>query len=263
MHKPLLSLISTGAGLLLSGCAVYMPIQCAAPQIKDKNEVELTGSTYLNGRYEAAATYSPVRHLLVRAAYSSLPRGSNDSTYYRGHQYEVAAGTYWPLGSQWLLGGLAGFGQAHSEARYLNDGGLLFFGQSTQHIFDANYNKLFGEVYGSLQASNTVSFGAAYRVTQVKFTSLTDVGVPLDLRSMTRSEPMFFFRVRPGSGETDTRPVQLQFTLGTSATFGYQNTAGSSSNNYQIQKPRGYITLGVSLFPHCLLRQYRENRTIE
>lgn len=246
MRKLLPLFLSVGTSLLLSSCAVYMPIQCAAPQIKGKNEVELTGSTYVNGRYEAAASYSPVRHLLVRAAYSSLPRSSNDSTYYHGYQYEVAAGTYWPLGSRWLLGGLAGFGQAHSEARYFNDGQLIFFGKRHQHVFDADYNKVFGEVYGSLQASNTISFGAAYRVTHVKFTSLSDVGVPLDLRSMTRSEPMFFFRVRPGSGVADTRPVQLQFAFGTSATFGYQNTAGSSNTAYQVQKPRGYITLGCT-----------------
>lgn len=260
MNKRLLWILSVTIGQLLAGCAVYMPIQCAAPQIKDKNEAEISGSTYLNGRYEVAAAYSPVKHLLVRAAYSNLPRGSNDSTYYRGHQYEVAAGTYWPLGSQWLVGGLGGFGQAHSEARYLNDGQIIFLGQSTQHIFDARYNKVFGEVYGSVQASETVSFGLAYRVTQVHFTSLTDMGAPVDLRKMTRSEPMFFFRTRLGSGPTDTRPVQLQFTLGTSSTFGYTPDAGYNNSDYQLQKPRGYLTLGISIFPHCLLRQFREGR---
>ncbi len=262
MNQRLLIVLGSILSQLLAGCAVYMPIQCAAPQIKDKKEAEITGSTYLNGRYDVAAAYSPVRHLLVRAAYSSLPRGSDDSTYYRGHQYEVAAGTYWPLSAQFLVGGLAGFGQARSEARYRNDGGIIFFGQIVQHAFDARYNKLFGEAYGIFQASPTVSFGAAYRVTQVNFTSLTDVGQPLNLNGMTRSEPMFFFRTRLGSGAADSRPVQLQMTLGTSSSFGYNSsTAGPSYPDYQVQKPRGYLTLGVSIFPHCLWRQFQQSNT--
>ena len=258
MHKRLL-IPGVIISQLLAGCAVYMPIQCAAPQIKDKKEAELSGSTYLNGRYEVAAAYSPVRHLLVRAAYSTLSGNAKDSTYYQGNQYEVAAGTCWPLGSQFLVGGLGGFGQAHSEARYLNDGQILFLGQSTQHTFDAHYNKLFGEVYGIFQAGQTISFGAAYRVTQVHFTSLTDVNVPVSLRNMTRSEPMFFFRTRLGNGPTDTRPLQLQVAWGTSSSFGYDtSTSGSSSSDYQLQKPRGYMTVGISLFPHCLLRKLQE-----
>ena len=249
-----------GYCLLLGGCAVYMPIQCAAPQITDKKQAEVTGSSYLNGRYEMAAAYSPVRHLLLRAAYSSLPRGSNDSSYYRGHQYELGVGTYWPLGTRWLVGGVGGFGQAHSAARYFNDGQVLYLGQnSTRHVFDAHYNKLFGEAYGIFQASETVSFGAAYRITQVNFTSLTDVGLPLALSDMSRSEPMMFFRTRVGNGPTDTRPVQLQLTGGPSSTFGYNSaTARYSSADYQLQKPRGYLTLGISVFPHCLLRKLQE-----
>jgi len=263
MSKRILFFLGTALSQLVVGCAVYMPIQCAAPQIKDQKETELSGSTYLNGRYEAGVAYSPVRHLLVRAAYSSLPGNSNDSTYYRGHQYELAVGTYWPLGSQFLVGALGGFGQARSQARYFNDGQLLFLGQRTPHIFDAHYNKLFGEAYGIFQASPTVSFGAAYRVTQVHFTSLTDMGVPMNLHNMTRSEPMFFFRTRLGSGPTDTRAVQLQMTMGTSTTMGYNDTSGPVDGNYQLQKSRGYLTLGISLFPHCLLRQYREGKVEE
>ncbi|HEX8657171.1 MAG TPA: hypothetical protein VF690_06545 [Hymenobacter sp.] len=240
-----------------------MPIQCAAPQIKNNQEAELTGSTYLNGRYEVAATYSPVRHLLVRAAYSSLPTGGGDTAnYYRGRQYELAAGTYWPLGANFLVGGLGGFGQVRSQAKYKNDGGIIFFGSPVRHVFDAHYNKLFGEVYGSFQASETISFGAAYRVTQVHFTSLTDVGVPVALRNMTRSEPMLFFRTRIGRGPADSRPFQLQMTWGTSDTFGYRlgdNSASGSLN--QLQKSRNYLTIGATLFPHCLIRQLRNNKT--
>jgi hypothetical protein len=261
MPKSLLFLLGAALSQLLAGCAVYMPIQCAAPQIKGKQEVELTGSTYLNGRYEAAAAYSPVRHLLVRAAHSSLPGNRGDTaTYYRGRQYELAAAptgrwapNFWWAGWRFWAG--------PQQAKYLNDGGIISFGPSVRHIFDARYNKLFGEVYGSFQASETISFGVAYRVTQVHFTSLTDVGVPVGLRNMTRSEPMFFFRTRLGHGPADSRPFQLQMTWGTSDTFGYRpgdNSRSSSPN--QLQKPRNYLTIGATLFPHCLIRQLRSNR---
>ena len=261
MNQRLLFPLTLLLSQLLAGCAVYMPIQCAAPQITDQHQAELTGSTYLNGRYELAGAYSPVRHLLVRAAYSNLP-DRTDSTYYRGQQYELAAGTYWPLGSQWLIGGLGGFGQARSEARYQGSGGLINIGPvpPIQHVFDARYNKLFGEVYGILQASETISIGAAYRVTRVNFTSLTDAGAAVDLSRMVRSEPMLFFRVRLGSGPTDTRPIQLQAAWGTSTSLGYDpSLTAPSSADYQLQQPRGYTTIGISLFPHCLIRQYSQN----
>ena len=261
MNQRLLFPLTLLLSQLLAGCAVYMPIQCAAPQITGQHQSEITGSTYLNGRYELARAYSPVRHLLVRAAYSNLP-ARTDSTYYRGRQYELAAGTYWPLGAQWLIGGLGGFGQAQSEARYQGSGGLINIGPvpPVQHVFDAHYNKLFGEVYGTLQASETISIGAAYRVTRVNFTSLTDAGAAVDLSRMVRSEPMLFFRVRLGSGPTETRPIQLQAAWGTSTSLGYDpSLAAPSSADYQLQQPRGYTTISISLFPHCLLRKIQPN----
>ena len=261
MNKRLHFLLTLLLSQLLAGCAVYMPIQGAAPQITDRHQAEITGSTYLNGRCEVAGAYSPVRHLLVRAAYSNLP-DRTDSTYYRGQQYELAAGTYWPLGAQWLLGGLGGFGQAQSEARYKGSGGLISIGPNRpiQHVFDAHYNKFFGEVYGILQASETISLGAAYRITRVNFTSLTDAGAPVNLSSMVRSEPMLFFRVRLGSGPAATRPIQLQAAWGTSTSLGYDpSLTAPSSADYQLQQPRGYTTIGISLFPHCLLRKTQPN----
>ncbi|MBF9143731.1 hypothetical protein [Hymenobacter properus] len=257
MNQRLLFLLGAGFGLLLPGCVVYMPMQCAAPQITDKKQGELTLSTYLNGRAELAGTYSPVRHLLVRAAISNLRDNSNpkDTTYYRGHQYDLGVGTYWLLGHRWLVGGLGGFGQARSNAAF-NRSGIIF--PSTHYEYDARYNKVFGEVYGTFQASEAVSFGAAYRVTQVNFTSLTDLHGPVDLSSMTRSEPMIYFRVRLGDGPTEDRPVQLQAAWGSSTTFGY--VENDSYITYpagvrDLKQGRGYTTIGITLFPHCLFRK--------
>ncbi|MDO7853578.1 hypothetical protein [Hymenobacter convexus] len=241
--------------MLLSSCVVYMPMQCAAPQITDKKQGEVTASSYLNGRFDIAANYSPVRHLLVRAAYSNLRDDTKDTTYYRGHQYEFGAGTYWPLGNRWLVGGLGGFGQARSTAAF-NRPGIIF--PSTHYVYDARYNKIFGEVYGTFQANEAVSFGAAYRITQVNFTTLTNQAVPIDLNRMTRSEPMVYFRVRLGDGPTENRPVQLQAAWGTSATFGYNE--GDTSISYDqgvrdLKQGRGYTTIGITIFPHCLFRK--------
>lgn len=255
MKKTLLVLLGGSAAYWLTGCVVYMPMQCAAPQITDKKQAEITGSTYLNGRVEVAGTYSPVRHLLVRAAYSNLSDKSKDSTYYRGRQYDLGVGTYWQLGTLWLVGGLAGYGRARSEAGY-SDGISLVLPPNPWHYFDARYHKLYGEAYGIYQTDDVFSFGAAYRVTRVDFTTLTDAGAPVDLSSIVRSEPMIFLRLRLGNGPVDTRPVQLQVALGTSASFGYnsRSASGGRAPNRHLEQGRGYTTVGISVFPQCLFR---------
>ena len=264
MHQRLIIFLSTCLGLLLNSCVVYMPMQCAAPQITDKKQGEVTLSTYLNGRADIAGTYSPLPHLLVRAAYSNLRDNPKpgDSTYYRGHQYDLGVGTYWRLGDQWLVGALGGFGQAQSAAAYSRGG--FIFGYPTRYEYDTRYNKVFGEAYGVLQATNTVSFGAAYRVTQVNFTHLTNLGAPVALGSMTRSEPMVFVRVRLGNGPTEGRPVQLQASWGTSGTFGY-NEKGSNptydAGVRDLKQDRGYATIGITVFPHCLFHKAEERPT--
>jgi hypothetical protein len=257
MHQRLLFFLGAGLSQLLTSCVVYMPMQCAAPQITDKKQGEITASSYLNGRFDLAGTYSPVRHLLVRAAYSNLRDDTKkDTTYYRGHQYDLGVGTYWRLGDQWLVGGLGGFGQAQSAAAF-SDGGFIF-GRPTRHLYDARYNKVFGEAYGTFQFNEAVSFGAAYRITQVDFTTLTDQGTPVDLSHMTRSEPMLYMRFRLGNGPAENRPVQLQVAWGTSSTFGYN--ANATNTTYapgvrDLKQGRGYTTIGITVFPHCLLRK--------
>lgn len=259
MIQRLLIFLSICCGFFLTSCVVYQPTQCAAPQITGPRQGEITASSYLNGRYELSGTYSPLPHLLVRASTGSLrsdSRDTRDSAYYRGHHYDFGLGTYWRLGSQLVVGGLGGVGQARNEAAYSLGGFIL--GYPTHYEFDARYNKLFGELYGIFQAGDFISLGAAYRVTQVNFTTLTDHGIPLELSSMTRSEPMLFLRVRIGDGPFEDRPLQLQAAWGTSATFGYDernNQTMYSAGVRELQQGRGYTTVGITLFPHCLFRK--------
>ncbi|WP_310398064.1 hypothetical protein [Hymenobacter sp.] len=254
MKNLLPSLLACSIVQLLAGCVVYMPMQCAAPQITDKKQAEVTASTYLNGRFEIAGTYSPVPHLLVRAASSSLRDDVKDSTYYRGRQYDVSLGSYWQLSPRWLVGGLGGYGKGRSAAGYSQGGFLLGVGEPVRHDFDVRFNKLFGEAYGIYQPNEVYSVGAAYRVTQVNFTTLTDAGVPLDLRGMVRSEPMVFVRARLGQGSVDNRPVQFQVAWGSSTTFG-DDPKDSRDSIRDLKQGRGYMTVGISIFPHCLLRK--------
>jgi len=259
MKKCFLVLLLVSCAYGLTGCVVYQPTQCAAPQITGPRQGEITASSYLNGRYELSGTYSPLPHLLMRVSTGSLRNDSGDardSTYYRGHHYDFGLGTYWRLGSQWVVGGLGGIGQARNEAAYSRGGFIL--GYPTHYEFDARYNKLFGEVYGIFQTSEGFSLGAAYRVTHVNFTHLTNLGSPVDLSRMTRAEPMIFIRVRFGDGPTEDRPVQLQAAWGTSATFGYDER--NSQTIYppgvrDLKQGRGYTTIGVTLFPHCLMHR--------
>jgi len=238
-----------------SGCSVYVPMQGAAPEIRAKGEVELTGSWSLTNRVDFGATYSPVPHLLVRAATSLKGggySGSDSASYTQSNQYELAAGTYWPLGEHWLVGGLASFGQAHAKARYSNDGATLFsFRKPIRHQLDAVYHKYSGEAYAIFQPSPVVSFGLAYRVVQLRPTDVTDLGVPVSIAPILRQEPMLFFRARPDFAQ---RSLQFQWVLGASTTFGYNpRTANDEANPArQFKLGRSYMSVGVAFYPHLL-----------
>ena len=244
-QRLLTNLVGLLAGALgLAGCAVYMPMQCAAPAVHGRGQAELTGSFYLNRRLEFGANYSPLRHLVVRAAGGGLGDKA-DSSYYRGSQYEVALGTYWPLGRRVLAGALGGFGQAHGEARY-KDGGFLLT-RPTQYQLDARYNKLFGEAYGTVRLGAAVSLGLAYRLTRVQFTHLTDLGKPVSVGHMLRSEPMFFVRGAFGSSPSGERPVYVQFGMGASQALNRPWGRQDPGPEAQVLQPRTYFTFGLGL----------------
>ncbi len=243
--------------LLLSSCSVYVPMQGAAPEIRGKGELEAIGSWSLTNRFELGATYSPLPHLLVRAAAStksSRPAPTDTTTHAWNSQYELGLGTYWPLGPHWLIGGLASFGQAHALARYQEDGAtFIHFSPLIQHQFDATYHKYAAEAYLTWQPSPQVSAGFAYRLVQLHLTDVTDLGQPVPATSISRYEPMLFFRVRPGASEL----FQLQVACGVSGTFGYdeRSAADRADPARQFKLSRGYTSLGFAIYPHVLWRK--------
>jgi hypothetical protein len=243
-----------GSGLLLgaSSCAVYVPMQAAAPAIKAKGEMEVTGSWSLTNRLDFGVAYSPVRHLLVRVAGSfkgSVPMRPDSTNYLKNNQYELALGTYWPLGEHWLVGGLTGFGQAHALARYQEDGFSLL-AQSIQHQFDASYNRYLGETYLTYKVGPWGAVGLAYRLVQLRLADVTDQGVSVTSSPIWRHEPMFFLRLRPG----EDSPVQFQVAAGASSTLRYNElTAGDRYDPArQFKTTRSYVAVGIALYPHLL-----------
>lgn len=243
--------------LALSSCAVYVPMQAAAPEIRAKGELEATGSWSLTNRLDFGVTYSPVPHLLVRAAASfkgSVPPQPDSASYAKNNQYELALGTYWPLDPHWLVGGLAGFGRAHAQARYVDDGATLFtFCEPIRHRLEGNYSKYAGEVYATYQPSPLVSFGLAYQVVQLRLTDITDLGAPVVAAPIWRQEPMLFFRLRPKVAQ---RSLQFQLALGASTTFGYNPSQANDETNpvRQFKLGRSYTAVGVAFYPHLLGR---------
>ena len=246
-----------GALALLGGCTAYVPMLGAAPEIRAKGELQATGSWSLTNRVDFAATYSPAPHLLLRAATSlkgSGRSGSDSSTFVQNNQYELAVGTYWPLGPQWLVSGLAGLGQA----RYRNDGGInsevLGYQQSIPHQFEVIYAKYLAEGYLTWQPDPWFRLGLSYRLVQQRLTDATDQGVPFWPGPIWRAEPMLYVRARPGY---DRRLFQFQQALGGSQTLGYdeQTAADQLDPARQFKLGRSYVALGVAIFPHLLWRR--------
>ena len=101
---------------LLASCTVYVPMQPTVSTITQAGQLELTGSAQLSGRAAGTAVYSPLAHVLL-----------------------AGGGTYWMLGTHWLLTGEGGYGYARSERVWR---GLLGISPELR----AQYSKVFGQV---------------------------------------------------------------------------------------------------------------------
>jgi hypothetical protein len=238
------------ATLALGSCTVYSPMQCAAPALRDKGEVEVSATLHANTRMEGSVAYSPIKHGLVRVA-GSFKNARYDTTYFRVRQFEVAAGGYLTPTEYWTLGGLAGYGQAHNQRGFLETSGL--FGPALEdraRRYDANYHTVFGEAFATYQRRK-LGGGMAVRLTNVQFDQLTDRGTPFGPAAMTRLEPMLFMRLGPYDNKADFIKFQLSFGLSVA-------TNGSPSDDIDtrnIRETTPRLAASVMLYPHRLWRE--------
>jgi len=236
-----------------TSCSVYAPLQPGAPTLRDKGQAEVAGSVYLSGRYEGAVAYSPVRHVLVRAAGGFRPDNSAN-TYFRTRQLEVGAGTYWPLGQRWLVGGMGGYGWGRGSRNFNRTSRLTSSIADTAITYDyaARFGKVFGEAFVAYE-DGPVTFGLAYRLSQVRFSTLTNNGLPVDLRRMTRNEPMLFMRVGSKQGVLQWARLQVAFSTSSSTDAGRRNV-----EYYQqledVKEARIFTTIGLVVYPHLFKR---------
>ncbi|MDF7809965.1 hypothetical protein [Hymenobacter sp. YC55] len=235
--------------LTLSSCSVYAPMLPAAPQIRDKGQVEVQGTTFLNGRWEAGATYSPVKHLLVRAA-GGLKTDDRDSTYFRVRQYELGVGGYYTLGERWLISALGGYGEARNSRGYSEYSDLLELNRRVD--LQAGYHRLYGEAVISYQA-RLLTMGATSRLSRVTFSSLTYNSQPIGLRHMTRIEPMLFLRFGREDGAVPW--LRLQAAWGASGrpsgTYGPNEPYAYN----RIRQGHGFLAVSVILLPHLFVQK--------
>jgi hypothetical protein len=218
--------------------------------VKAVGEAEATVSIQPIGRIEATAAYSPVPHLLLTVGGTVCPKlGSKRFLVTR--QYELGAGGYLPLGSFWLLNAIGGYGQAVNN-RGSQDLGFIL--SSTHNEYNARYNKLFIQA-GIAHSGDNQSFGFTYRLTQVRFSTLTDTELgELPLSNMLRHEALFFVR-RPigNSGQWETQGTIGMSVSSTPRRNDKQGAPGYGDAEYQANRtllPALYTSLGLVYRPH-------------
>ncbi|MBC6606999.1 hypothetical protein H8B13_09230 [Hymenobacter sp. BT188] len=217
--------------------------------LRNKGESEVAASLYLSGRLEGSVAYSPVKHVLVRAAGGLLP-SNGDSVDFHIRQFELGTGTYWSLSDRWLVGAMGGYGRGQSNRRF-KENDFEYFGPDTVISFNyaARFNKVFGEAFVAYEGE-WATVGAAYRLSQVRFSSLTNNGSPVDLRRMTRSEPMLFMRFGNRSGFLPWG--QFQLAVSTSSSPGYRGDTPLELQLDDIKQARVFTSIGFFIYPHRL-----------
>ena len=233
--------------VVLASCSVYAPLQPAAPLIGQKGQAEVAASAYINGRLEGSVAYSPVNNMLVRVA-GGLKTGGGDSSYFRIKQLEAAVGTYRDLGSGWIIGGLAGYGAGNSSRRF-QDGGFEARWDTVEfRSYAAKFQKVHAEMYVVRDESwRNVGYGASVRLAQVRFTSLTDQGIPVPLRQMTRVEPMAFISY----SNLDAFPwLHLRFTSSMSMSPDERKHRSADERIRNTKEGRLFTSLGLVIYPH-------------
>ena len=236
---------------LLGSCSVYAPLQPSTPLLHAKGEAEVIGSAYLSGRLEGSVAYSPLKHVLVRVA-GGQRTGGGDSTYFRIRQAEAGVGTYGRLAEEWLIGASVGYGLGTSGRRFEETRALIFRPDPpVTNEYKARFEKVYADGYIAYEGGRT-TIGGAYRLSQVRFSTLTNNGVPVPMRRMTRLEPMLFLRF--GNTRSGVPWVQGQLATSISVSSDYlRNRADPQLND--IKEGRLFTSIGLVLYPHRFKRE--------
>lgn len=234
----------------LTGCSVYAPLQPGTPLLHAKGEAEVTGSAYLSGRIEGSAAYSPINHLLVRVA-GGQKTGGGDSSYFRIRQAEASLGTYWQVQDEWMVGATLGYGGGQSSRRFEETRLLVFRPDSAySNQYYARFSKVHAEGYLAYEGGGA-TVGGAYRLSQVRFASLTNNGRPLPMRRMTRLEPMLFLRF--GGSRRGLPWLQGQLATSVSLSPDYLRSRADSQID-DVKEGRLFTSFGLVIYPHYLWR---------
>lgn len=253
--------------LVSTACSVYTPLRAPAPLIDGPQQVELSGGVSTPGYVQGTITYSPLRHVLLRAAGGNGSSETQDSvtraTPWRMRQLEAALGTYWRPSPTMLLGGFAGYGRGtgtHDYTRRTNGGFRISFAQRPDSLwvyqYRAGYQRLFADVYAHWFAREEalLSMGFAYRVEHVRFDRYTNAGEPTGRRQLWRHEPVFFARLGSDDGDGLENLLHGQFALGYSFSPGFTMTRARAGNRdaTEVRKPLPSFALSLILRPHVL-----------
>jgi len=225
-------------------------MQPTMPLVASVRQAEVAASLQPNGRLEATAAYSPASHLLLTAGGTVCPK-LGTTNFLVTRQYELGVGGYVPLGSSWLVNGLGGYGQAVSNRGYKD---LAFILGSTYSEYHARYDKFFAQV-GIARVGARYNIGFTYRLTQVRFSSLTDTELgELPLPLMLRHEALFFVRHIVGvSGHWESQATMGLSASSTPRLNDNQGAPGYGAAAYQANRnllPAFYASLGVVYHPH-------------
>jgi len=245
---------SLGLGLLLGGCAVYVPTVPSTPLLT-QHQVELTASLRGLNSLEVNAAWAPTAHLLL-AGESALQGSTTETTtnsvattYHDSHrQVGVGLGYYQAptARSAWYLAAVGGVGLAsvrlHSLDFVVPSVYLPIPLPYVSGLYEARYRRYYGQLYAARPLSPLLTAGASVRGTLVDYAQLTYEGQPLVPTNRFFVEPTLFMRVGHGV-------VQGQGTLGISLP-----TGGDRSNplNPRTAPVSTLVSIGVIFRPDLI-----------
>lgn len=202
-------------GLLLSGCALYVPTVPSTPLVR-QGQLEAGANLRAFSSLEATAAYSPLNHVLVavetsyrQSDWSQTTAGVTTAGVDRHQQLTLGVGTYrttdgpYPL----YIAGVIGAGYATATT---HDFDFLFPLPQSATTYQAQYMRYYGQLYLAQTQRERLTTGGSVRATCVQYGALQQNSVTF-YNPGTRFflEPTFFGRLGGGV-------IQVQGTVGLS-----------------------------------------------